>query len=160
MTAPVFARLAAVLIVLLASKANAGDIYRWVDEKGQTHVADKVPPQYQKRATKVDTSASKVSESERDEASARLARQKSAIPEPTVSAPTGRVGSLELAPQNKPGASGIDEKRLQCEQWRIEYEKSMACFGRFGIRGGGMRGEAHRYCTEVRSPSPECGIPS
>lgn len=145
---------------LLISIASATDIYRWVDEKGQTHVADTVPPQYQKKATKVDTSASKVSESQRAAAKARVAKEKSVISGTGTPAAAGSSGVGEIASDNKPGASGLDDKRTRCDQMRRAYRESQACFGQFGIQRGGVRGEAHQHCTEIPDPSSQCGAPT
>ena len=69
----------AALCSVLAPLAHAADIYRWVDEKGLTHISDTVPPQYRKNATRIDTSASQVSESDRALAAERAAREKAAL---------------------------------------------------------------------------------
>jgi hypothetical protein len=149
----------AVICSTLAPIAHAADIYRWVDEKGLTHISDTVPPQYKKNATRVDTRASQVSESDRAQAAERAAREKAAL-ESRQSAPANAPRAGELVPQNRPGASGLDEKRAQCEEWRRAYAESQSCFSRYGTVSGAVRGEAYQRCTEVADPSPTCGIPS
>ena len=45
-------RAAALVIGLAAGRdALAGEIYRWVDDAGQTHLSDVVPEMYKPRAT-------------------------------------------------------------------------------------------------------------
>jgi hypothetical protein len=140
-----------VSIALFASAAHAADIYRWVDEKGQTHVSDTVPPQYKQRATKVDTSVSKVSEQQRAEAAARAAKEKAAVagnnqqPDAAKSPATG-----ELAADPKPGASGINDQRARCVEWRRSYEQSQDCFNQYRTVTGAIRSEGYQACTEVR----------
>jgi hypothetical protein len=149
----------AALCSVWAPVAHAADIYRWVDEKGQTHIADTVPPQYKKNATRIDTRASQVSESERAQAAERAAREKAAL-DSSRAAPASAPGAVELTPKDRPGASGLDEKRAQCEEWRRAYAESQACFSRYGTVSGAVRAEAYQRCTEVADPSPSCGIPS
>jgi hypothetical protein len=149
-----------VSFALFASMANAGDIYRWVDENGQTHVADTVPPQYRKSATKIDARASEVSESQRAEAAARAARQKAAITDPSRPASSNPPASGELSPEIKPGASGLNDKRARCDDWRRAYEQSQACFNRYRTVSGAIRSEGYQRCTEVSDPATECGAPT
>lgn len=149
----------AALCSVLAPLAHAADIYRWVDEKGLTHISDTVPPQYRKNATRIDTSASQVSESDRALAAERAAREKAALDSSQpVPAKAPRAG--ELVPQNRPGASGLDEKRAQCDEWRRAYAESQSCFSSYGTVSGAVRAEAYQHCTPVSDPSPTCGIPS
>lgn len=149
-----------VSIALFASTAIAADIYRWVDEQGQTHVSDTVPPQYRQRATRVDTSASKVSDEQRAEAAARAAKEKAAVTDnvrPDVPNPPQAV---ELSTYPKPGASGIDDKRARCAEWRRAYDRSQACFNQYRTITGAIRSEGYQVCTEVPDPSSECGAPT
>jgi hypothetical protein len=144
-----------------AAIASAGDIYRWVDEKGQTHLSDTVPPQYQQRATKVDTSTSKVTEKARAEAADRAAKEKAALAGGTgTAAPTSGSGIGELKPENKPAASGIDDQRARCAQWRRDYEQNQDCFNQYRTVNGAIRSEAYQVCREVPDPAAECGAPT
>lgn len=159
-----------VALAILSAQAGAAGIYRWVDEKGRTHVADTVPPRYKGSATKVDTRASELTERQRAEALARTAREKAAqagaqsdssppaAPDSALAAPPP-VKAGELLPS--PGS------RDECEALMRAYRESQECFAPF-VRsrpaddraGGGVREEAYRYCTSVPDPSPQCGIPS
>lgn len=150
------AMLVAVSLTVLVSWAHAADIYRWVDEKGKTHIADTVPPEYRKRAEKVDTSASEVSEKQRAEASARANRQKAAT---TDSKPSAAPRAGVITPANKPGASGLDDARTRCEERRRIYAESQRCFGQYTTVFG-IQAEAYQHCTEIPDPSPDCGIPT
>lgn len=148
--------LAAVSLTVFAAWAHASDIYRWVDEKGKTHVADTVPPQYQKRAEKVDTRASEVSERQRAEANSRANRQKSAVGGTPYTPPSAGV----ITPgTGKPGASGLDDARAKCQERHRAYAESQSCFGRY-TTAFGIRAEAYQHCTEIPDPSPDCGIPA
>jgi len=147
--------------LLCATVASAGDIYRWVDEKGQTHLSDTVPAQYQQRATKVDTSASKVSDKARAEAAERAAKEKAAVAGSTTApAPTAGSGLGELKPDNKPAASGIDDQRARCAQWRRDYEQNQDCFNQYRTVNGAIRSEGYQVCREVPDPAAECGAPT
>jgi hypothetical protein len=142
-----------------AVTAHAKDLYRWVDEKGTTHIADTVPPEYRKNAKRIDTRASQVSENDRAAAAERAAKEKAALDHPVVPAqPQPRVG--ELVPANRPAASGLDEQRARCDEWRRAYAESLACFAPYRNVNGSAKVEAYQNCTEVPDPSPTCGIPS
>ena len=141
-----------------AVTAHAKELYRWVDEKGTTHIADTVPPEYRKSAKRIDTRASQVSESDRAAAAERAAKEKAALDNPVPAQARPRAG--ELVPANRPAASGLDEQRARCDEWRRAYAESQSCFNSFGTVSGAVRAEAYRHCTEVPDPSPTCGIPS
>jgi hypothetical protein len=158
MTRPV-AVLSLFLLAMFASAAQAADIYRWVDDKGQTHVADTVPPQYQQRATRIDTSRSEINERDRAEAAARADadRQKAAIAGTPGAGPST---SGATPPDIKPGASGLGDKQARCAQRRQAYEDSQSCFNQYRVANGSVRSEAYQNCTEVPDPAAECGAPT
>lgn len=70
----------AVLLVCLVfgTAAFAEDIYRWVDEKGRVSISDNVPARYRDVATKIDASASNISERQRQQALERADRERQA----------------------------------------------------------------------------------
>lgn len=46
----------------------AADMYRWLDENGRVSISDNVPERYRDAATKIDTNALDISDSQRREA--------------------------------------------------------------------------------------------
>jgi hypothetical protein len=158
MSAGIFLFASTLTLAILSAEAGAADIYRWVDEKGHTHVADVVPPRYKDSATRIDTRSSEVSEQQRAEAQARAAREKAAQASaqresaPPVAAEPGAAGKKTDRPAAKNNAG-------DCEQQRRAYDESQACFVRYATQWG-IKGEAYEHCTSVPDPSPQCGIPS
>lgn len=154
------------LIALSAAAAGAGDLYRWVDENGSTHVSDVVPAPYRGIAERVDTSASEISDAQRQEALARAAREKQLADERDRAAqieqsqpPPTRPKTAELSPS--------DNSDAECEQLIREYRESQECFAPFMFSHGngrhrrsGVRQEAYLYCKRVQSPYAKCGLPS
>jgi len=157
-----FVRLSAVAAcaAVLATAAHAADIYRWVDDKGETHIADTVPPAYRNRATRIDTSGADVSAADRAAAEARLAKDKALLEGAAKPGPAAAGDAGELAPAHKPGASGLDDQRAQCDEWRRDYAQSQSCFSSYGTASGAVRAEAYQHCTVVPDPAPTCGAPT
>lgn len=155
-------------LLALGSVAGAADLYRWVDENGRTHVSDIVPTRYHDVATKIDTSASEIPESQRQEALVRAAREKQLVeermraspqPPPPVSA-TPKSKAVELTSPNNSDA--------ECAELIRAYRESQECFAPFMVTRrdgrhhsrGWVRPEAYRYCQRVQSPYVKCGPPS
>lgn len=147
------------IFLSFATMADAKDIYRWVDEQGRTHISDTVPPQYSKSAQRIDTHASQVSESDRAQAAARAAREKTAL-DGMQAAPASAPHAEQRAPQSKPGSANTDDKSAQCAQMRRAYAESQACFAPYRNANGSVRSEAYQRCPQIPDPSPDCGIPS
>lgn len=154
---------------LLAGSAGAADLYRWVDEEGRTHIADAVPPRYQGVAVRLDTSASEISESQRQEALARAAREKQLVEERMQAAPPPAPPAVSMPPASRAGelrASDISE--AECAAQIRAYRESQECFAQFTVsrrdgrhhRRAFVRPEAYNYCTRVPSPYSKCGLPS
>lgn len=139
--------------------ASASEIYRWVDEKGQTHVADTVPARYKNSAKKIDTSASKVSKEERAAALQRAEEVKKAAaaraPTPTAASPTASPEGYSLEPDANTKRSNPDD--ADCARLRREYDQSQACFAQFATQTG-IKGEAYDHCQSVPDPTPRCGL--
>jgi hypothetical protein len=136
--------------------AHAKDLYRWVDEKGTTHIADTVPPEYKKSAKRIDTRASQVSESDRAQAIARAAREKAAA---DGAGAANTPSKVDLTAEKQPATSGTDQN-ASCDQLRRAYAASQGCFAPYRAANGAVKAEAYQRCTEVPDPSPRCGIPS
>lgn len=143
------------ICTLLVSNTYAADIYQWVDESGRTQVSDVVPARYKNVATKVDTSASKVDERQRQEALKRAAKERQLAEQPPAKAATQPVTPAggQIRAEKKFGAES------DCEQKLRAYRASQECFAPY-ITKFGMHGDAEKYCTAVPDPTPECGIPS
>lgn len=153
-------------LIALSATASAGDLYRWVDGNGRTHVSDVVPAQYRDVAKRVDTSASEIPDSQRQEALARAAREKQ------LSEERDRAAQIEQAQRPPPPAKTVeltppDNSAAECEQLVREYRESQECFAPFMFSHGygrhrrsGVRQEAYLYCKRVQSPYAKCGVPS
>lgn len=161
----------ALLALLIASAAihtaGAADIYRWVDENGLTHIADIVPTRYKRVATKVDTSASKVSKQQRATAIQRAEKVKNAARESTAApSATSPVPSHKSSNSDHPDGVSLepgtathknDDEDAECARLRREYDESQACFVQFATQSG-IKGEAYDHCKSVPDPSPRCGL--
>ena len=141
--------------------AQAGDIYRWVDEQGRTHLSDVVPKQYKDTATRIDSTTYELTPEQQRDAAARAARERERSPE----MPESR--STSASPQTTPSAPAPSGLVLRPDQavtastacktrWRL-FRESEACFGRFNVVGGGIKPEAFEQCQEIPSPLLECG---
>lgn len=143
--------------------ASASDIYRWVDENGQTHIADTVPARYKNSAKKIDTSASKVSKEQRAAALQRAEEVKKAAAErvptpsaaPTTAPPTASPEGYSLEPDANAKRSNPDD--AECARLQREYDESQACFAQFATQTG-IKGEAYDHCRSVPDPTPRCGL--
>ena len=144
---------------MLFSTAHAATIYQWVDENGRTQLSDIVPSRYKDVATKVDTSASRVSEKQRQKALERVAREKQqveAVNRVRVE-DAAKTGDTSAASQSPPPL--VDSKNADCEQLMRAYRESQECFAPYMRVEGGIREEAYKYCTSVPDPSIRCGLP-
>ena len=143
---------------MLFSAAHAATIYQWVDDQGHTQLSDIVPSRYKDVAIKVDTSASRVSEKQRQEALERVAKEKQQV----KSANRARVedaakaGDTSTLPQRP--SPLVDSKNADCEQLMRAYRESQECFAPYMRVEGGTREEAYKYCTSVPDPSSRCGL--
>lgn len=133
--------------------ASAGNIYRWVDEKGMVHYGDTVPDQYKSTATrKSELKDAQPTTSPGDEAAAQKARERARAvlerkPEdaapPPVNAPAAGA----------PAADTTDTSNLSCEQQWARYNASQGCFAPFRNADGSVRAEAYQNCTQVPQPA-------
>ncbi|RQO34887.1 hypothetical protein DBR37_10975 [Herminiimonas sp. KBW02] len=149
----------------MASAVHADEIYRWVDEKGRIQFSDQVPERYRNAATRVDTNPSELTDAQRQEAAARVAREKAMVER----ASEERAVPLQPAAGAVMGAgSSLTQKKLDCERMQREYRESQECFAPFIIRGrdgrprrrgAAVREEAFLYCKPVPDPSQQCGAP-
>lgn len=145
---------------MLFSTAYATTIYQWVDENGRTQISDTVPPRYKDVATKVDTSASRVSEKQRQEALERVAKEKELVESANRARADAAATKAADQPADPKSASPFVDKNADCEQLMRAYRESQECFAPFMRVEGGTREEAYKYCTPVADPSVKCGLPS
>jgi len=153
---------------VMLSHATAADIYRWVDEKGRTHVSDVVPPRFADKATRVDTSASSISAEDQRAAQERAARERKLYDDQLDAARREDEAALnarrtQSAGELIPPRQGPTDNECAAK-WRA-YWASQECFAPF-VKGAGRRNrpahvseEAYLYCKSVPDPSSECSIP-
>lgn len=133
--------------ICIASAVQAADIYRWVDDAGRTHVADKVPERYRNAAEKVDTSPSKLTPRQRSDAEARAAgnaRQAEA------------AGRAPAAAVIDPAPAAASDTATECARLRRLYRESQECFAPYQRGDAGPRPEAYQVCKEVKDPGAAC----
>jgi hypothetical protein len=147
----------------LPAPAGAADIYRWVDENGQTHLSDKVPDRYRDSAVKVDPGATDLSPEQQRQAQERNARIKAAAEEEAKrqapgDAAAGRTAPVPPAPAIAPRPA--PSRDANCEELRRRYRASQECFAPYRLANGALRPEAFILCgPDVPDPSAQCGIP-
>lgn len=157
---------------------QAADIYRWVDDQGQTQVSDLVPEKYRDRATRINsrkfelTSEQKFEARDRAVYEAQRARDESVLrrqanEEALASEQERRErAAQELArgrAKTDPVAP-VDNTNSQCETLWRRYNDGVACFSRFtaGNVGGGsvrIRPEAYQFCADAPLPPSSCSPP-
>ena len=145
---------AGLLAVLLGSPlvAQAGDIYRWVDDHGVTQMGDTVPDAYKSRAKVIGSTQSPVDPEQQKEAQARAAKDAATLKQ-LQAAPPAAANSAPAAaqPASKPVTSGND-----CAALFAAYRASQACYAPH-VTVNGLRGANN--CTPVADPSSQCGAP-
>jgi hypothetical protein len=161
--------LAALFAACLWSAVGAGEIYRWVDERGVTNVSDVVPEKYKKVAQKVDTGPLEPDEATRREAVARAAAIASAAASGTgpAAAANARQGGSVATPLSasrsassaaSASASGDGD---DCATLQRRYKESQDCYGpQPRTITGAINGARSPQCTAVVDPSPKCGLPN
>lgn len=154
-------RLLAIATLLGSLAAQAAVIYRWVDERGRTHVSDVVPEKYLKSATRIDTGESAVSPERKRQADEAAARDKAFADEAarrrqSVGAASAPPAPVASAPAAKRPAQGVTDS-TDCDTWRRLYRESMECFGPYRTTGGATKPEAFDHCNVIPSPDLKCG---
>ena len=56
--------------------------------------------------------------------------------------------------------SGDGTQQTDCAELQRRYLESQACFAPYRLANGGLDAEAFRHCSEVKDPSPRCGLPN
>lgn len=136
--------------------ASGADVYRWVDDQGQTHFSDTVPEAYRDRARPLTLPGGpSAEERQRARARAEQARARADAGAPAAAEAAGEAPPPpEPAPQKRPARA--PDPDADCETWQSLYQESLDCFGPYRNVRGGLRAEAFEHCTEVREPPPRC----
>jgi len=142
--------------------AQAGDIYRWVDGQGRTHLSDVVPEKYKDVATRTDSEKYALTPEQQREAAVRAAQERSqtpALPKPRSAGVLTPTAPKAPAPPTviKRPAQAVTESKDCAARWRL-FRESEACFGPFNTLGGGIKPEAFDYCNEIQGPAFQCGL--
>ena len=140
--------------------AHAGDIYRWVDERGQTHLSDQVPDKYKDSAKRIDSLQSELTPEQQREAAARVerdrARRAAVLEQPSEAAsPQALPAVPESPPVIKRPVERVTES-TDCTTWWRLFRESEECFLPFRNVGGGIKPEAFEHCNEIPSPELKC----
>jgi len=144
----------ATLLLLFASvslAAHGADIFRWVDENGKIHFGDSVPEQYKQKAKKLDSKGAEVTSSQRQEAEARLAREK-ARAESIRKAREAQSDEAQAGAAPTPSVSPAADNANACEEQLKKYLDSQTCFAPYVTKDGMVRPEAFQHCTVVNQP--------
>lgn len=159
-------------LLLWGTLLHAGDIYRWVDEQGNTQMSDVVPPKYRDVATRINSKQYELTPEQKADAydraryeAQRAADQKAAALRAQATADAvdrdrryRAERELARTKAKSTDTSAADNSQRECDaQWR-RYNESVACFSRFstGNVGAGkarFRPEAYQYCTDAFPPS-------
>jgi len=144
-------RVAFLLLLGPLSLAYGADVFSWVDEDGKVHYGDSVPERYKQRAKRLDPRGA-VSAAQRQEAEARLARERARI----ESIRKAREDSLDEAAQSAsaptPAAPLASDSANICQEQLKKFLDSQACFAPYRLKDGGIKPEAFQRCTEVKEP--------
>jgi hypothetical protein len=132
--------------VSVSVAAFATDVYKWVDENGKTQYGSSVPERYKGSAKKVGE-GSAPSAAQREEAAARLAREKAAAEQMAAQRAKPNPVSTIPAPDAKPIAAD------DCEAQKKRYRESMNCFAPYVTVNGTVKAEAYQHCVEMRQPT-------
>lgn len=144
--------------IILFSPLYAADIYRWVDENGQTQFSDVVPEKYKKSATRIGSRQHNPGVEQQREAEARAAQEKARAAEAVqrkARADTDEAANSADAARSRP-RSAADES-TDCATLHRLYRESLECFAPYVTANGTTKVEAFEKCIAVLDPAPKCG---
>lgn len=121
---------------------NADGIYKWVDDKGQTHYGNVVPESHKKVAKKMETEPTNTSES-----SMNITRTDSVQETDQASNEISLSSTLEA---NKVG--NVVSSEAECKHKWERYLKSQECFAPYRTASGTIKAEAFQHCAEIKEP--------
>ncbi|MGH6647275.1 DUF4124 domain-containing protein [Aquabacterium sp.] len=151
-----WAVLAMTLAVCAPVVLHATEIYRWTDEQGKAHAADRPPAGVRKdRVKREDSRVHELTRHQREEAKTRAlvnkSRRDQGLP---VLPPLYGEGALPLTVTPVPD---MQPHETECQKMVRLYRESEACFAPYKIANGVTRAEAFEHCTPVVEPSIKCG---
>lgn len=129
---------------LMVSRMCYAGVYKWVDDEGNTHFGDTIPPEYRDSAKSISGNFSVVE-----------SRQTPKLDKPKRG-PLDALGrEVELPKRKKPVQKKPPKKpepNSCAAQW-ARYQESVACFGMCSTRnfGGGLDNSGCR-CSAVKKP--------
>ena len=138
------------LSLLTLHSVQAGELYKWTDANGKVHFSDKPPKPSVGTAKTVEVKVQPVTEAQRLEAEARLAKLKASAGQGGTL--IGGTGPDAMVPPDsrQGGATG----GTACERaWR-EYNESLACFSSNRGAGNRISAEGFEKCKAVAEPAP------
>ena len=143
----------------LAGVAAAAEIYKWVDEHGQTQYSNSVPKAQRSKAKPIELDP-EVSDAQRQEAEQRLIKDRALAESLTrerqnaaaKGAPKATVPPPAPAKTAAAPAAPLDKKKMCEEEWK-RYRDSQACFGPYRTANGGIKAEAFQQCADVKQPA-------
>lgn len=144
------------VLAYFSAPCAAVEIFQWVDEAGKTHMSDVVPDKYKATAKRFNSRKYELSDAERKNEEARVAKEKRRIEHPKIESveppdvdTAPETASLPLAPM----------PQTTCTQKWDAYYRSQECFAKFMIRfgeGSLLKPEAYAACQNVESPAMVC----
>jgi Domain of unknown function (DUF4124) len=168
-------------LCLTPSALIAGDIYRWVDDQGQTQMSDVVPEKYRDKATRINSRRYELTPEQKADARsrARYEAQRARDERELERRAQAEAQSLELQREYRAAnelarsrerartttSTGSDSRHSACDDaWR-RYHEGVACFSRFATTNVGgatvrIRPEAYQFCVDAPLPSPSCPLPA
>lgn len=140
------------LLFSFTSYGHAKDIYRWTDENGATHYADKVPKKFEHTVRKVDAHVNELNTN----------RQRVVVDAPIISLPSTVASSpqgvqVEIMGSGESAGSGGTGGSDDCSTMRRKYWESQECFQRYRNANGSVKAEAYQHCAVVTNPVEQCG---
>jgi Domain of unknown function (DUF4124) len=137
------------LLSSLSLAAQAADLYKWTDEKGQVHYGD-APAGQEKKVEKIQPLGVDLTDEQRQDAAARRTRETSAAD----SARQARENEARpvRARRSLTGQAGKAAQDSSCEAQKQRYRASQSCFAPYVTVDGAVKAEAYKHCTQIAEP--------
>jgi hypothetical protein len=146
----------------------AVDIYRWVDERGQQQMADRVPEKYRDVAVKINSRRFELTPEQQRESDGRASQESDRIAKAKAEREAKEQRQRQLdeeaaALAKTPAATGqqaASKPPKNCnDQWREFWEKT-SCYLPYRNTNGSLRPGWEQICKDMQSPAPVCQIPT
>jgi hypothetical protein len=138
------------------------EIYRWVDEAGQTHMSDVVPQKYKKSAIKVGSHQYEPTAEQKSQAEARAAKDRALVTE--LNEQRARTEALQAASAASAAAElrtaprKVVDANSDCATLHRVYRESQECFAPYLVANGSRKAEAFEKCgAPILNPTYQCG---